>query len=145
VATFIVITYDIVSEKAAKAAYNMYAVLGLDALMVIFWLSTMGSLAALRATFNIPVGVTIVVDKRDLVKRAVATNMYLSIMVGAIIVAAIEMYVYAAIRTILFILPFNLLTFKGSSSSPHSLCSELAFTATAVRTTRPTQIQRDWN
>jgi hypothetical protein len=73
----------------------MYAIIGLDVLMVIFWLSTMGSLAALRATFNIPVGIEIntIPEKRDLMKRAVATNTYLNIMVVVIIFAAIEMYV----------------------------------------------------
>jgi hypothetical protein len=73
----------------------MYAIVCLDALMVIFWLSTMASLAALRASFNIPVGVEITTfnEKRDLLKRALATNMYLDIMVVGIVFAAIQMYV----------------------------------------------------
>ncbi|KIW01995.1 uncharacterized protein PV09_06505 [Verruconis gallopava] len=93
--TLIIVTYDLVAEKAAKAAYNMWAVLALDILMVIFWLSAMGSMAALRAAFTVPV--TITTYKRVITKRyyyAWAGNTYLAILAGAAGVSAIELILF---------------------------------------------------
>ncbi|OAA61789.1 hypothetical protein SPI_04648 [Niveomyces insectorum RCEF 264] len=52
--TFIVALYAILSEKvpACRAGYNYWAVLSLDMFMAIFWLASMGAVAALRATFR---------------------------------------------------------------------------------------------
>ncbi|KAL1895438.1 hypothetical protein Sste5346_005244 [Sporothrix stenoceras] len=52
--TLIIAIYAIVTEKAtgARAAYNYWAVLSLDLLMIIFWLASMGANAALRGTFK---------------------------------------------------------------------------------------------
>ncbi|ERS96227.1 uncharacterized protein SPSK_01830 [Sporothrix schenckii 1099-18] len=52
--TIIIAVYVIVTEKVvgARAAYNYWAVLSLDLLMVVFWLSSMGANAALRGTFR---------------------------------------------------------------------------------------------
>lgn len=88
--TLIIVTYDLVSEKAVQKAYNMWAVLALDALMVIFWLSAMGAMAALRAAFI----VSFTVSKRQLVKRydvVSAGSTYLAILSAAAGVAAIEL------------------------------------------------------
>ena len=65
----------------------MWAVLGLDISAVIFWLSTMATLAAFRAIFTTPV--TISSWRRDL--DLVATNGYLAILVATAVVSAIEM------------------------------------------------------
>lgn len=52
--TLIIAIYAIVTEKAtgARVAYNYWAVLSLDLLMIIFWLASMGANAALRGTFK---------------------------------------------------------------------------------------------
>ncbi|KXX83079.1 hypothetical protein MMYC01_200482 [Madurella mycetomatis] len=57
--TWIVVTYDLVTEKVASAngAYNIWAVLALDLSMAILWLASCGANAALRATFTVPVNV----------------------------------------------------------------------------------------
>jgi hypothetical protein len=86
--TLLIVTYSIVSERAVKAAYNMWVILALDAVMVIFWLSAMGSLAALRASFNIPV----VITKRYIV----AGNVYLAILAVSAAVSAIEFVLFVA-------------------------------------------------
>ena len=69
----------------------MWAVLALDALMVVFWLSAMGAMAALRAAFTID----ITLSKRELVKRYYyytwAGSTYLAILSAAAGVAAIEL------------------------------------------------------
>ena len=73
-----------------KKAYNMWAVLALDIVMVIFWLSAMAAMAALRASFTVPV----VLFKRELVKRYYYTwagSTYLAILAAAAGVAAIEL------------------------------------------------------
>jgi hypothetical protein len=62
--------------------------------MVILWLATMSSLAALRVAFRIPVVIETFNEKRSLEKREiVAGHTYLSIMVAAAILAALQMYV----------------------------------------------------
>jgi hypothetical protein len=70
----------------------MWAILALDILMVIFWLSAMGSLASLRAAFTLPVDIYY---KRSLIqKRYVyswAGNTYLDILAATAGVAAIEL------------------------------------------------------
>ena len=74
----------------ANNAYNMWAVLALDIVMVIFWLSAMGAMAALRASFTVPV----VIFKRELIKRYYYTwagSTYLAILAAAAGVAAIEL------------------------------------------------------
>lgn len=89
VLTLIIVTYDLVSERAAKSAYNMWAILALEIVMVIFWLSAMSAMAALRAAFTISI-----VFKRELIKRYVyawAGSTYLAILAAAAGVAAIEL------------------------------------------------------
>lgn len=55
----IIVTYALVSEKVAnyRDAYNIWAILSLDLLMAIFWLSSMAANAALRASFVVAVDV----------------------------------------------------------------------------------------
>jgi hypothetical protein len=61
----------------------MWAVLALEIVMVLFWLSAMGSLAALRAAFSV------VYYKRDV--YALAGDTYLAILAATAGVAAIEL------------------------------------------------------
>lgn len=86
----IVVTYDLVSERAVKKAYNKWAVLALEIVMIIFWLAAMGALAALRAAFTVPVD--IYYNKRSLFKRYFytwASDSYLAILAASAGVAAI--------------------------------------------------------
>ncbi|KAF3000357.1 hypothetical protein E8E14_004315 [Neopestalotiopsis sp. 37M] len=55
--TWIIFVYAIVTENASTChgAYNTWAILSLDGLMIIFWLSAMGAVAAKRGDFTIPV------------------------------------------------------------------------------------------
>lgn len=94
--TWVVVVYSVVTEKfpGANSSYNIWAVLSLDLLMAIFWLSSMGANAALRASFIYSVNVdycvndgsavssnTCVVSKRDLERRAaVAGSVGLAVM-----------------------------------------------------------------
>lgn len=51
--TWIITVYAVLTEKipGANPAYNVFAVLALDAFMMIMWLATMGAVAAKRSTF----------------------------------------------------------------------------------------------
>lgn len=69
----------------------MWAVLGLNIFAVIFWLSTMATLAAFRAQFTIPVDYSYPYGKRYFL---VAGLGYLDIIVGDAVVSAIEVYIY---------------------------------------------------
>ncbi|ETS80398.1 hypothetical protein PFICI_07927 [Pestalotiopsis fici W106-1] len=55
--TWIIFVYAIVTENVStcRRAYNTWAILSLDGLMIIFWLSAMGAVAAKRADFTVPV------------------------------------------------------------------------------------------
>jgi len=87
--TWVVVAYTLVSEKVpdARGLYNIWAVLALDLLMAILWLSSMGANAALRGTFKYSVtiescyndGSTVnsnfcTVSKRGLERRAAVAN-----------------------------------------------------------------------
>lgn len=96
--TIIIVVYDLVAESGAQAAYNMWAVLSLDILATIFWLSSMASLAALRATFTVPV----VTETCDMYgncytkeKRDIATDGYLDVLAVDVALAAVALYVYS--------------------------------------------------
>jgi hypothetical protein len=90
VLTILVEVYYIVAETAAPAIYNYIAILTLDSLLAIFWLSAMSDSAALRAAFNIPVDLIYYYKKREFV---VAGNIYLDILTTDVAVAALELYV----------------------------------------------------
>ncbi|EFX05273.1 hypothetical protein CMQ_3342 [Grosmannia clavigera kw1407] len=51
--TLAIVLYAVLTEKVSgcRAGYNCWAILALDLLMIIFWLSSMAANAALRATF----------------------------------------------------------------------------------------------
>jgi hypothetical protein len=94
--TWGVVAYTLLSEKVsgARGLYNIWAILSLDLLMAIFWLSSMGANAAQRASFIYSVNVDYcwndgstvnsghcVVSKRGLERRAaVAGRVALAVM-----------------------------------------------------------------
>jgi len=57
--TWIIVGYTLITEKVTSAqnAYNIWAVLSLDFLMVVFWLASLGANAAQRAAFRYSVSV----------------------------------------------------------------------------------------
>lgn len=90
--TIIIVVYDLVAENAAQAAYNMWAILSLDILATIFWLSAMASLAALRATFNVPVETEtcdIYGNCYSKEKRDIATDAYLNVLTADVVLSAV--------------------------------------------------------
>jgi hypothetical protein len=101
----IIVLYAGLTSNIASCtpAYNYWAILGLEIFGVIFWLSSMGALAATRASFVFPTtingcyrygGEGHCYKKRELLqKRAVATYGYLNMMSGAAGLSAIEMFV----------------------------------------------------
>ena len=86
--TIFVEIYYIVAETAAPAIHNYIAILTLDCLLAICWLSAMSDSAALRAAFDIPV-------EDYYKKRSLKTdiNTYLHILTTDIVFAALELYV----------------------------------------------------
>ncbi|KAJ2899148.1 uncharacterized protein MKZ38_003395 [Zalerion maritima] len=115
--TWIVCIYALVSEKvqSARQLYNIYAILALDALMVIFWLSSMAAGAHLRASFKYSVNIFGCYDDgssidahtclagRDLEKRAaVANDAGLSVLSAIAGLSALEMLLFIASLVWLF-------------------------------------------
>jgi hypothetical protein len=105
----IITLYNILTTRVGSLAklYNHWAVLALDIFGVIFWLSTMGALAALRAIFVIPTTINgcghtgslgggyCYKAKRELEKRQgyVATHGYLNTISVSAGFSAINLYV----------------------------------------------------
>ncbi|KAH8820269.1 hypothetical protein F5884DRAFT_41091 [Xylogone sp. PMI_703] len=112
IATWIIIAYILLTSLvgACRGAYNYWAIIALESISVIFWLSSMAALAATRATFTVPTtidgcvhtdGGGICDKKRDLsghlVKRTyVATYSYLNMMSAAAGLSALEMTLFIA-------------------------------------------------
>lgn len=101
----IIVLYGVLTTRITtlQKAYNYWAIIVLEAIAVVFWLASMGALAATRAIFTVPTTINGCVNegnggvcykKRDLnlSKRGyVATNAYLGMMSGAAGLSAIEM------------------------------------------------------
>jgi len=129
-ATIIVLLYIRLSTYVAslRAAYNYWAILALEIFMVVFWLASMGALAALRSTFTIPTEINgcvnygyggICYKKRELAKRwAVATDGYLNMMSATAAFCAIEFLLFIATLTILSINIRRHRMAKGASQGP---------------------------
>jgi hypothetical protein len=103
--TWLIVAYILTTEKVPSLHqfHNIYAVLGADAFMVVFWLSSMAAAAALRGTFKYNVNIescsndgslvnssTCVVSKR----AAVATDEGLGVMSGVAGLSALNMWVF---------------------------------------------------
>jgi hypothetical protein len=102
--TWIIFVYQILAEKvvACHGAYNTWAVLSLDGLMIIFWLAAMGAVADTRASFTSTVtvdscyndGSTVGSEHCTVEKRAaVASQAGLGAMSGVAGVSALLMLV----------------------------------------------------
>jgi hypothetical protein len=114
IATFIVVLYSVLTYhvEACHAAYNYWAVLALDIFAIIFWLSSMGYLAATRSGYIFPVvydgiicpyyydSYDCAIKKRDidLMKRDVANYPYLNMMSASAGLAGLEMFLSLSLR-----------------------------------------------
>jgi len=87
--TILVEIYYIVAETIAPAVHNYIAILTLDSLLAIFWLSAMSDSAALRTAFNIPFDYYYYYNTEDLTQ----VNTYLDILAADAGVAGLELYV----------------------------------------------------
>ena len=109
--TLIIALYAVLTEKAksCRAGYNYWAVLSLDLVMIIFWLSSLGAVAHLRGTFKYDTyaecynnGDTFnsnycVTSKRSLAKRfAVAGKVALAEMSAIAGLSALQMLLFVA-------------------------------------------------
>jgi hypothetical protein len=101
------VSYNLVTKYVASlnSFWNQFAVIGADAIMVIFWLSSMGASAALRSSFKYSVTVdgcynngsdinseTCVVERGLEARGAVASSAGLSMMSAVAGLSALEMY-----------------------------------------------------
>jgi hypothetical protein len=101
--TWIIVLYTILSStvNSCKAGYHYWAVLALEIFMVIFWLASMGALAATRATFIYPTTIDDCVNygvgdsycNKLRRRQYVASDGYLAMMSGAAGLSALEMFV----------------------------------------------------
>ncbi|KAK9425805.1 hypothetical protein SUNI508_12865 [Seiridium unicorne] len=105
--TWIIFVYAILSERVSSChgAYNTWAILSLDGLMIIFWLSAMAAVAATRGEFNTDViasctsdGSAVDSGSCNISKRVVYVASYgaLGVMSGVAGVSAIIMLLFVA-------------------------------------------------
>ncbi|KAI5855042.1 hypothetical protein GGS23DRAFT_608250 [Durotheca rogersii] len=123
--TWIIAAYALLSEKvpACQRAYNTWAVLALDLLMVIFWLAAMGATAQLRSRFTIPVSATCVSDgsainsgRCTVWKRAgVATNSALAVLSGIAGLSALAMLLF--VPTFAYVCHYFRLSFAARAAA----------------------------
>ncbi|KAE9381123.1 hypothetical protein N431DRAFT_306763, partial [Stipitochalara longipes BDJ] len=132
--TWIVISYNLGTKyiSSLNSFWNQFAVIGADAVMILFWLSSMGASAALRIAFRYPVTVdgcysdgstinseTCVVE-RGLEKRgAVASNAGLSMMSAVAGLSALEMFLFI-VCLVYYVLTWFRLRSKFSSSAGYT-------------------------
>jgi hypothetical protein len=103
--TWLVVAYHFATEFNASlaAARHPFIVIGVDALMALFWLSAMGATAALRASFKYSVDVegcynngqaidssTCIVERALAKRDAVASHAGLDMMSGIAGLSALE-------------------------------------------------------
>ncbi|KAI1759302.1 hypothetical protein GGR53DRAFT_523974 [Hypoxylon sp. FL1150] len=105
--TWIIAIYALLAERVAscRRAYNTWAVLALDLLMIVFWLAAMAATANLRSKFTVPVTASCVSDgsavnsghcvleKREV---GVATKGALSVLSGIAGISALIMLLFVA-------------------------------------------------
>ncbi|KAI1085541.1 hypothetical protein F5B20DRAFT_6665 [Whalleya microplaca] len=124
--TWIIAVYALLSERvtSCRPAYNTWAILALDLLMIIFWLAAMAATANRRSKFTVPVNASCVSDGSTInsgvctvfEKRAgVATNGALGILSGIAGLSALEMLLF--VPTFAFVCHYFRLSLAGPSSS----------------------------
>ncbi|KAI0115423.1 hypothetical protein F4814DRAFT_321966 [Daldinia grandis] len=122
--TWIIAVYALLAEKVSscRRAYNTWAILTLDGLMIIFWLAAMGATANRRSKFTVPVNASCVSDGSTINsghcavwKRAgVATEGALGILSGIAGVCALVMLLF--VPTFAYLCHYFRLSFVGTST-----------------------------
>ncbi|KAI8962828.1 hypothetical protein F5Y11DRAFT_178773 [Daldinia sp. FL1419] len=123
--TWIISVYALLSEKvvSCRRAYNTWAILTLDGMMIIFWLGAMGATANRRSKFTVPVNASCVSDGSTINsghctvwKRAgVASQEALSVLSGIAGVCALVMLLF--VPTFAYVCHYFRLSFAGASAN----------------------------
>ncbi|KAI1098266.1 hypothetical protein F4804DRAFT_132429 [Jackrogersella minutella] len=128
--TWIIAVYAILAEKviSCRRAYNTWAILALDALMIIFWLAAMAATANQRSKFVVPVTASCTSDgsminsgQCSIEKRdddgvvGVATDVGLAVLSAIAGVSALVMLLF--VPTFAYVCHFFRLSFVGHSSN----------------------------
>ncbi|KAI1397345.1 hypothetical protein F4819DRAFT_499541 [Hypoxylon fuscum] len=135
--TWVIAVYAILSEKVAscRRAYNTWAILALDLLMIIFWLAAMAATANRRSKFTVSVTASCVSDGSTvnsghctIWKRAgVATTGALSILSGIAGISALIMLLF--VPTFAYVCHFFRLSLAGASTNDPEKASAAATAA----------------
>ncbi|KAI1803044.1 hypothetical protein F4811DRAFT_562730 [Daldinia bambusicola] len=132
--TWVIAVYALLAEKVSscRRAYNTWAVLTLDGLMIIFWLAAMAATANRRSQFTIPVNASCVSDGSTINsghctvwKRAgVATQGALAILSGIAGISALVMLLF--VPTFAYVCHYFRLSFAAASASDPEKASPVA-------------------
>ncbi|KAI6087394.1 hypothetical protein F4821DRAFT_107493 [Hypoxylon rubiginosum] len=124
--TWIIAIYALLAERvvSCRRAYNTWAILALDLLMIIFWLAAMAATANRRSKFTVPVSADCVSDGSTvnsghciIEKRVVgvATNGALGVLSGIAGVSALIMLLF--IPTFAYVCHYFRLSLAGHSTN----------------------------
>ncbi|KAK6950535.1 hypothetical protein Daesc_008863 [Daldinia eschscholtzii] len=124
--TWVIAIYALLAEKvrSCRGAYNTWAILTLDGLMIVFWLAAMAATANRRSQFTIPVNASCVSDGSTINsghctvwKRAagVASKGALDILSGIAGICALVMLLF--VPTFAYVCHYFRLSFAGASAS----------------------------
>ncbi|OTA60666.1 hypothetical protein K449DRAFT_383407 [Hypoxylon sp. EC38] len=123
--TWIVAVYALLAEKvvSCRRSYNTWAILSLDALMIIFWLAAMAATANRRGTFNISASASCVSDGSAInsghcvvyTKRDFASNTALGVLSGIAGISAIIMLLFVV--TFAYVCHYFRLSFAAYSTN----------------------------
>ncbi|KAI1463282.1 uncharacterized protein F4812DRAFT_249945 [Daldinia caldariorum] len=132
--TWVIAVYALLAEKVSscRRAYNTWAILTLDGLMIIFWLAAMAATANRRSKFTIPVNASCVSDGSTINsgyctvwKRAdVASQGALGILSGIAGISALVMLLF--VPTFAYVCHYFRLSFAGASANDPEKASPAA-------------------
>ncbi|KAI2465541.1 hypothetical protein F4781DRAFT_424718 [Annulohypoxylon bovei var. microspora] len=139
--TWVIAVYAILAEKvvSCRRAYNTWAILALDAVMIIFWLAAMAAVANRRSKFTVSVtadcysdGSTINSGHCTISKRTigVATQGALGVLSGIAAVSALIMLLFVA--TFAYVCHFFRLSFAAHSTNDPEKAAAAAAAAAGV-------------
>ncbi|KAI1448522.1 hypothetical protein F5Y02DRAFT_310728 [Annulohypoxylon stygium] len=139
--TWVIAVYALLAEKAisCRRAYNTWAILSLDAMMIIFWLAAMAAVANRRSQFTVSVtascysdGSTINSGHCTVYKRAgVATQAALGVLSGIAGVSALVMLLFVV--TFAYVCHFFRLSFAAYSTHDPEKAAAATAAATSVK------------
>ncbi|KAI1410079.1 hypothetical protein F5Y13DRAFT_76728 [Hypoxylon sp. FL1857] len=123
--TWVIAAYALLTEKvvSCRRSYNTWAILSLDALMIIFWLAAMAATANQRSAFNVAASASCVSDGSTInsghcsvyTKRDFASYAALGILSGIAGISAIIMLLFVA--TFAYVCHYFRLSFAAYSTN----------------------------